>query len=178
VIKTRVIPIALCLSIFAISAFVVFNRVSLPGVKAQERTITTRNTTNVDEASNIAGYKIASPSYIPDGFKSASELMINKVGVSDSSFNAVTRVWEWTKDTSIHIILTQTPVHFDIGGGTAIEINGKTVQKAFIQDIDNPDISPELSFAWEQGGSYFELTGSINGPLNENTMQDIMASIK
>jgi len=136
------------------------------------------NPKTVPEAEQITGYKIYSPSYIPLEFAPGSSIMISRHGFGENSEKTVTRIWWLPSDHKVYFSLIQNAAYFEIGGGEAAEVNGKPGQRALLQNPQKPDVPAELTLAWEQDGAFFALTGSIKGPLDEQELLKIAASLK
>ena len=136
------------------------------------------NPKTIAEAEQITGYKIYTPSHIPAGFVPGSSIMTSTIGFGENAHKTVTRIWWLPDDHKTYFSLIQNPGYFEIGGGEPAEVNGKPGQRAFLQDPKEPDVPAELTLAWEQEGAFFALTGSMKGPLDEQEVLKIAASLQ
>jgi hypothetical protein len=135
-------------------------------------------------ASQIAGFKVIEPSYIPDGYNGGLFIVINQeaglTGELKPKFNSmqVQRVYKHLNDTGTMILLIQTVHQFGIAGGEPTTLCGFTVQRAFTKTDPRYTPHDELTFSWEINGNYFTLTGWLNGTLDEATLIKMACSIK
>jgi hypothetical protein len=135
-------------------------------------------------ASQIAGFKVVEPSYIPEGY-SGGIFMITNLGAGlpeelKPKFNSmqVERVYRFQNDQNTMILLTQSNHKTDIAGGEPTTLCGFTAQRAFTES--DPRYTPfdKLTFSWEINGNYFILIGKIGTTLDETTLTRVACSIK
>jgi Domain of unknown function (DUF4367) len=135
-------------------------------------------------ASQIAGFKVVEPSYIPDGY-SGGLFMITNLGAGlpeelKPKFNSmeVQRVYRFQNDRNTMILLTQSNHKTDIAGGEPTTLCGFTAQRAFSKTDPRYTPHDELTFSWEINGNYFILTGWLGTTLDEATLIKMACSIK
>jgi hypothetical protein len=151
------------------------------------RMLEERGIANVDSAevaSKIAGFEVAVPAYVPDGFQPGKfSISISGAGLPESmrpKFNntKVQRVYTRQEDRDIMILLIQSPQQFGIGGGEPAEICGQTGERSFSPaDPANGQPYDKLTLGWEKNGVYYALTGTLTGTLDEAEMEKIACSI-
>jgi hypothetical protein len=142
----------------------------------------TYNAETIEEASRIAGFQVASPSYIPEGFARFQNINVTRLGGGlpegmKPKFSAINveQMWRWDADRSTTFMLTQSQHKFGIGGDQEqVEIGGLQVTRAVTQ-TEPP--RPNVGYAWEKDGSYFGLFGYLGGPLDEATLEKIVLSV-
>ncbi len=135
-----------------------------------------------ETASAIAGFDIAVPSFVPEGFV-PGKFMINISGAGlpadmAPKFNntKVQQVFTWSR--SVMFTLIQGTHPFGIGGGEPIEIDGLQVEKTV--SYESPEDGQQferLTYGWEENGLYFALTGILAGGLDEAVMKQILLSV-
>jgi hypothetical protein len=151
----------------------------------EEEQMAQRGVVNVDtvaNASRIAGFPVAEPAYIPEGFSGGSfsvyqhganlpENMKPKfIWIEAQSFYA------WQGEERIMFILAQSQHKSTISGGEPAEICGHPGERWF--DAAHDDMPPRLAFGWEDNGYYFALMSILDGPLDEETLMQIACSVK
>lgn len=173
--KKFLILIVVLATVFGIASFIGFRGLTTQESAAAQvpRNV---NAGSAQEASNVVGFPVASPTYIPDGFQGNSQYMIDTVGRPDWAFKTVTRTWALKSDPSVFFILTQSPKQFDIARGEPTEIEGNAGQKSVTQGIG--DQAPREALAWAQDNMFFVLTGTLRGPLDEQTMMHVVESVE
>jgi hypothetical protein len=146
-----------------------------------------RGIVNVDSAevaSKIAGFEVAVPAYVPNGFQPGKfSITISGAGLPESmrpKFNntKVQRVYTRQGDSDIMILLIQSPQQFGIGGGELAEICGQTGERSFSPaDPVNGQPYDKLTLGWEKDGTYYALTGMLSGTLDMAEMEKMACSV-
>jgi hypothetical protein len=185
------------LGLYAIAVVVISGVVSLgvftlissstelsPRITAQAATEEPRywSASSVQEAAGIAGYTLAEPGFLPVGFVPTSQIHIiqPKAPRPDSPRlpKYVTRSWTWEKDPSVGFLLTQDPKMSGLGGGTATTINGVPGQQR-LQGPNPPAMRHSfLNLFWRDGQFGYLLEATLSGPLTEDVVRQIAASVK
>jgi hypothetical protein len=142
------------------------------------------NFDSVEVASKIAGFEVAVPAYVPDGFQPGKfSISISGAGLPESmrpKFNntKVQRVYTWQEDKDIMILLIQSPQQFSIGGGEPAEICGRPCERKFTEaDPATGQPYNKLTLGWEKDYVYYALTGTLTGTFNEAEMEEMACSI-
>jgi len=149
------------------------------------------NAASVEEASEVAGFDVVTPGFIPEDFCRGLSIHVNDpcAGLPESidcglSIH-VTQFWGWLEDESLEfsqralLILVQTPSRFSTGAiPTEVGDYPATRDYQMAQD-DHPAM---LSLGWEIDGMYFALsgtiTGTITGPITEETIYEVACSVE
>lgn len=143
------------------------------------------NVDTLEEASQIAGFTVATPAYLPEGFSLGSNIMVTQLGGGlpeeiRPKFTAVIveQFYYYREDDSVMFMLQQTQHKTGLGGGEPVDICGhqgiRHYHEANPQRI-NPN--PLLSFAWENNGNYYQIMGTLADPLDEATLEKIACSV-
>lgn len=142
------------------------------------------NVESLEVAVQLAGFPIAAPTYLPDGFVRTNIRIIRQgAGLPEEMrpkfpSTEVEQSFIWQEDDSAMFFLIQTQHKFSLGGSEPYEMNGKTAERAYEEgnpQRQNPN--PMLSFAWEIDGNYFSITGFLFSPLDEATLEKIANSV-
>jgi len=151
----------------------------------EEEQMAQRGVVNVDtvaDASRIAGFTVAEPDYIPEGFSGGSfgvyqhganlpeDISPKFVRIEVQSFYVL------QGEERIMFILAQSQHKSTISGGEPAEICGHPGERWF--DAAHDDMPPRLAFGWEDNGYYFALMSILDGPLDEETLMQIACSVK
>ncbi len=141
------------------------------------------NVESIEEASEIAGYKVAFPAFIPEGFKRGKNIMIAQMGVpgltDPANFSRnVDIIWTWIEDDSVMFVLTQSAKKFSVGNAEPAEICGVTGGKGLLEADPDNDMPARLVFGWNDGDLYYSLFGMLAGPLNEEILLRIACSVR
>jgi hypothetical protein len=131
---------------------------------------------SLEEASGVIGYNIQTPTYIPDGFLHTDNYVLTKIRIEDGFTYSVLQIWVWSEDSSVTYSFLQDPSLDGIGGGTDSEINGLPGLEKYTEG-DNTRDKPKLSLYWKTSSMAYLVTGILNGPLNEDTLRNIAASV-
>jgi hypothetical protein len=151
----------------------------------EEEQMAQRGVVNVDtvtDASRIAGFPVAEPDYIPEGFSGGS-FSVSQLGAGlpedmKPKFVQINvqRIWSWEGNHKVMFVLIQSQHKSGIGGGEPAEICGHPGERRF--DEAHDDMPDRLAFGWEDDGNYFQLFGMLAGPLDEETLMQIACSVK
>ncbi len=134
------------------------------------------NVSSVEEAKQIAGFDIAAPTYLPDGFVPGPKILVNEAP-HDKQKRIVERGWKSSEHPGVSIYLLQRPDPFSIGGGQPATINGIPGQRKLLPAHPPFRPYPVLSFSWREGEFTYLLSGSMGGSLTEEAIQQVAASI-
>jgi len=125
------------------------------------------NADTLEEASQVAGFKIAAPAYIPDGFIRSSKFMVVSMGArlpegmrpNPPRIN-VDQTWTWGSDRLSLFQLTQANHQFELGNETEVAvIAGHTGQK---QELPaEGDLPAKLTFNWSDGTFRYTVFGFL-----------------
>ena len=153
----------------------------------QIRGLEERGTANIESretASAIAGFNVAVPEFVPQGFLPGKfSISISGAGLPADmapKFNntQVQQSYTWQEDRSVLFTLIQGTHPFGIGGGETADINGLKVEKTL--NYEGPEDGQQyerLSYGWEENGLYFALTGILANGLDETAMERILLSV-
>ena len=81
-----------------------------------------------------------------------------------------------TRDGSVMFVLIRSQHKFGIGGSEPAEIFGRQGERWF--DEADADMPARLALGWEDSGYYFSLSGTLAGPLDEETVEKIAYSVR
>lgn len=144
------------------------------------------NATTVEEASEVAGFNVVSPGFIPEDFCRGLSIHVNDpcVGLPESidcglSIH-VTQFWGWLEDQHLEfsqrafLALVQTPSAVETGG-IPTEVGDYPATRAYTTAADRPAM---LSLSWEIDGMYFILSGTITDPITEEMIYEVASSVE
>ncbi len=145
------------------------------------------NVDNVADASRIAGYPVAVPTYVPEGF--IPEVLIGGV-FSVSQLGAtlpedigpevkpvdVYQGYIWQKDESVRFDLTQINLGLSLGESEPAEFCGRSGQR-YYREAEG-DMPALVVLGWEVDGISYYLTGTLADPLDEATLEQIACSVE
>jgi hypothetical protein len=147
---------------------------------------TAKMTAGVDtaeQASEIAGFKVIEPSYVPEGYL-GGKFTVTALGGGlpeemkpKFNSNQVQRAYHYRNDPDTMILLVQMVHEFSIGGGEPAEICSRPAERKFTAADPQHVPHDSLTFGWEIDGNYFSLTGWLNDTLDEAEMVKIACSI-
>jgi hypothetical protein len=140
------------------------------------------NVETVEDACRIAGFPVATPTYIPEGFAGGS-FSVSQLGAGlpeemRPKFTQINvqRIWSREGEPEVLFVLIQSQHKSSIGGGEPAEICGRQGERKFSgAEANRP---AKLSLGWEDNGYYFSLSGVLGGSLDETTLEKIACSIK
>ena len=143
------------------------------------------NVNTLEEASRIAGFPVATPAYIPEGFHRGSNIMVTQLGGGlpeeiRPKFTSMTveQFYYYQGDDSVMFILRQTQHKVGLGGGEPAEVCGRQGERLYQEaDPQRKYPSPILTLAWENNGNYYQTHGTLAGPLDEDTLEKIVCSV-
>ena len=142
------------------------------------------NVDSAETASIIAGFQVALPSYVPEGFRPGKFMVsLSGAGLPEElkpkfNNNQVHRTYTWEENGEIMILLIQAVHKSGIGGGEAAEICGQPGERRFTKaDPQQGREYDTLSIAWEISGSYFIINATLGGPLDEAEVEKVACSI-
>jgi hypothetical protein len=134
-----------------------------PQLEQMEKELAERGVLNVstlEEAAEIAGFPLATPAFIPEGFRRNSQIMISQLGaglpegMGGSRPKYIDIMWMWEEDSSVWFMLTQGEKEFQVSPST-----------------------DRFSLGWNDGNLYYGLSGTLAGPLNEDVLNQIAGSV-
>ena len=131
----------------------------------------------VEEASRIAGYSVATPAFLPEGFHRSD------IAVSQLLFGNWPRIveqhWGWQEDSSICLVLIQDPKLEGVAGGEPAEVCGVPGQRALLEaDLGHGRPHPLLAFFWRDDDVAYVVNGTLAGPLTEEILLKIACSVR
>jgi hypothetical protein len=138
------------------------------------------NVKSVSAAEQLAGYPVAAPSYVPDGFTLRSvSYEASGAGMPEDrkpkwDNSKVTQMYGWGDGTDGYVQLIQAPHKFG-NDGEPYESNGWSATRRY--DDSASAKPPMLDFVWEIDGRFFDITGWLSGPLDEATLVKIASSV-
>jgi hypothetical protein len=132
------------------------------------------NVASILDASNLAGFQVASPSFLPEGFKAGKPSVMLQPGGSSEAAKSVQQSFALESETGTMFTLIQGLESLgSLSGSQPTTISGKSAQRLMISS------SPpnRLVFAWSDGKRFYQLGGTLTGTLNEATFAKIAASV-
>jgi len=139
--------------------------------------------TTLEEASGVAGFEVVSPDFIPDDFCRSLLIEVEDRCIALSEFFEdcelpiwVTQYWSWLEneflepDQFAFLMLTQSPGNIATGD-TATEVGD------YPATVDHEG-SEIVVLYWEIDGMYFMLAGSVTGPITEELIYEVAASVE
>jgi len=145
------------------------------------------NAATVEEASEVAGFAVVTPGFIPEDFcRGLSIHVIDPCAELREIIEChqpirVTQFWFWLGDESLEpsqrasLILVQTPGSVGTGG-VPTEVGGYPATRDYLAaEADRP---ARLSLSWEIDGMYFILSGTITGPITEEMIYEVAGSVE
>ena len=142
----------------------------------------TINVSTLEEASRLAGYSVATPSFIPEGFK-YSELVVAQLGLppelggewGDGTIN-VMQGWSWPGYPAASLMLIQIPGKEQEGSGEPIDICGRPGWEKVHEA--NGRSHPLLQLNWYENDMRYSLAGTLVEPLTEEVILQIACSVE
>jgi hypothetical protein len=94
----------------------------------------------------------------------------------------LTQTWVWEKDESVRFELNQAPLVTELNltqrGYELIDVDGVRALRR-LTDAAPPDrLNPSLRLYWLDEKYGYELTGTLAGPLTEEILLRILASVR
>ena len=142
------------------------------------------NVASAEVASLIAGFKVAVPAYIPEGFR-AGKFMVQLSGGGmpeelKPKFNntQVNQYYTWSGEKYPMFLLIQGPHEFGISGSEPTEICGRPGERTFTK-AEPGDETPydQLTLGWESDGICYAIIAVLGENLDEATLEKIACSV-
>ncbi|MFC2005705.1 hypothetical protein ACFLVG_01940 [Chloroflexota bacterium] len=137
----------------------------------------------IEEASRLAGYKVAMPTSIPESYL-PGDFVLNQLGFPPQlggewgqARRAVEQHWTWPDSPKINILLIQHPGTDQNIRGEPIEICGRSGGRGFFE-AGNGREYPFVVLHWRDGDIFYSLGGSLVGTLTEETLHQIACSVR
>ncbi len=137
----------------------------------------------IEEASRLAGYQVAMPTFIPEGYLH-SDFVLNQLGFPPQlggewgqARRAIEQQWTWPDDPKINILLIQYPGTDEDVSGEPIEICGRSGGREFFEAGDGREY-PLVVLDWRDGDMVYSLGGSLAGTLSEEILHQIACSVR
>ena len=135
------------------------------------------NVSSFEEAECITDYPIAIPTNLPDGFIRGENIIVNKRGTSHFEDRWVEHGWYIPGDPPYGFRLSQHSWKLGLGNGEPAMINGIPGERHLLP-AQSPDFQPLLSFLWEEGGYWYTIDGYLDGPITEEFLLEVAASLR
>ena len=135
------------------------------------------NVSSFEEAECITDYPIAIPTNLPDGFIRAENIIVNKRSTSHFEDRWVEHGWYIPGDPPYGFRLSQHSWKLGLGNGEPAMINGIPGERHLLP-AQSPDFQPLLSFLWEEGGYWYTVMGLLDGPITEEFLLEVAASLR
>jgi hypothetical protein len=143
------------------------------------------NVDTLEAASQIADFTVATPGYLPEGFYRGSNIMVTQLGGGlpeeiRPKFPSMTvqQFYYYQGDDSVMFMLQQTQHKTGLGGGEPAEVCGRQGERTYLEaDPRRKYPSPILILAWENNGNYYQIIGTLAGPIDEATLEKIACSV-
>jgi len=138
----------------------------------------TWNCNTVEGAEELVGYPLAFPEYLPEGYVPSEYIHVNEFPFPGQP-RASERFWHNPDLQGLTLLtLTQSTFAFGLGGGEPTEVNGLPGQRR-VTEAHPPDRPHDmLSLYWREGEYSYQLSGFLNGPMDEETLRKIAASVR
>ena len=130
----------------------------------------------VEEAECITGYPISVPAWLPDGFVRSDNIFVNQPPFPNSP-RFVQQFWHDSGDPAYGFDLEQNPGQIGLSGGEPAMINGIPGERSF-HPADSNRPNPLLSLAWRVGEYTYFLTAFLHGPVTEEFLLEVAASLE
>ena len=130
----------------------------------------------VEEASRLAGYSVALPEFLPEGFRLHEQILVAQLGLGEwgTRKRHVELMWSWAEGA--HLLLTQVPGTDVLAGREPNEICGRPGAREFFEAGSGRE-HPLLVLHWQDGDMGYSLGGSMAGPLTEEILYKIACSV-
>lgn len=133
------------------------------------------NVHSYEEAECVTGFPIYVPANLPDGFMQNDSISVSKMGSASFESRFVEHGWHLPGDTVYGFRLSQHSSEFGINGEPAI-INGALGERHLLP-ARPPDFPPLLTLLWKQDGYWFTVSGFLDGPITEEFLLKVAASL-
>jgi hypothetical protein len=143
-----------------------------------------------EKASQLAGYEVATPAFVPEGFVAVmmditggGTFALNKLGFGLPNVPNVPIIVDQKYALSadpraphgpFFMLEQTTQPHGQVGTAIDIEIAGYPGKKILIPPDGRP---PGIHLAWTDGTRYYDLEGELTGTLDEATLLQVAASM-
>ena len=135
------------------------------------------NVSSFEEAECITDYPIAIPTNLPDGFVRGENIIVHKTGTSHFEDRWVEHGWGIPGDPIYGFRLEQHSWKFSLGSGMPAVINGIPGER-YLRPAIPPEFPPLLVFLWEEDGYWFTISGFLGGPITEEFLLEVAASLE
>ena len=135
------------------------------------------NVSSFEEAECITGYPVYVPSNLPDEFTRSETIVVNKVGTKDWEDVFVEHGWFIPGDPPYGVRLSQHTRTFGLGNGEPAVINGFPGER-MLDPERPPDFPQGLTLLWKQDGYWFTVFGFLHGPVTEEFLLKVAASLR
>lgn len=124
------------------------------------------------EASEIAGYEIVSPAFLPEDLNVTPIITVEETGISD--VKRVMQVWNSTNG-DVFFCLIQDPTLDGIGNSEkGVDIGGILGERKYTPG--NSNRCATLSLFWRYNGMSYVITGIVTKELSEDILEKIAVS--
>ena len=133
------------------------------------------NIDTAEEASQIVGYRVVTPGFIPEGFKHSGNFAVLMFPSGDYN---VMQTWIFSDDPSVRLTFIQDPGLDGIGRGEPAEVAGVPGKRALAPAglYDRPYAL--LDLYWRDGAMAYAITGQLMGPIDEEVLGKVALSVK
>ena len=143
--------------------------------------------TTLEEASEVAGFTVVTPRFIPEDFCRGLYIDVHDPcaelrEIFDCHIPMqVTQMWRWLEDEDLEpsqrafLMLVQSPGSMGTGD-LPTEVGGYPATIDYVGSEFAPPIIVTLH--WEIDGVYFILVGTISGPITEEMIYKVAASVR
>lgn len=140
------------------------------------------NVDNAADATRIAGFTVAVPNYIPEGF-SGSMFTVSQLGATLPGGTGaevkrinVSQFYAWQEDWTVNFSLSQINLGLGLGENEPAEFCGRSGQRHYREaEGDTPAL---VTLSWEVDGMSYYIIGTLAGPLDEATLEQIVCSVE
>ncbi len=145
----------------------------------------TANVDTLERASALAGFKVVTPDYIPEGFSRQKNIILNQLGgglpegMKPAHSAIIVQTFYFLKgNDSVIFFIQQTDGKMGIGGGEPAVVCGVPGEKQYLPaDPRRKYPSEILILSAEINGVYFSIYATLAGPLDEETIEKILCSV-
>jgi len=136
-------------------------------------------------ASDVAGFPVAIPGYIPEGFNRQERIVLSQLGSGlpaemkrEDHVNIVDTNSFWQEDEKVMFSIQQSQGKAGIAGGEPVWVCGIQGEKKYLP-ADSRRMYPSeiLTLAIQKDGYSFAMYATLAGPLDEETIEKILCSM-
>jgi hypothetical protein len=140
----------------------------------------------LEAAAAVAGFPVAVPRYIPDGFYRQERIVINQLGGGlpaemrhDNSPTMVDTYYFWEEDEKVMFFIEQSNGNPGMANAEPTQLCGGPGEKGY-QPADPRRKYPSeiLNIGTRIGDYHFFMYATLAGPLDEETIEKILCSVK